>query len=147
MPRKNTPHAPAQITPAGGIKKEVDPVSGTETAPEPKPTRGTVGALVKELLMDANLTYAEIVARVIAGTRRQTQVHGQWPRRRPAFARVAPKFRSATLAQSHNPPPYYLIGRRFGAHFHLSKPSKSLNSHWNFYKCPSQAIQFIALAA
>lgn len=66
MPRKNTPHAPAQITPAGGIKKEVDPVSGTETAPEPKPTRGTVGALVKELLMDANLTYAEIVARVIA---------------------------------------------------------------------------------
>ena len=66
MPRKNTPHAPAQITPAGGIKKEVDPVSGTETAPEPKPTRGTVGALVTELLLNPDLTYAEIVTRVMA---------------------------------------------------------------------------------
>ena len=41
-------------------------MSGTETANEPKPKHGTVGALVKELLMDASLTYAEIVARVMA---------------------------------------------------------------------------------
>ena len=66
MSRKNTPHALAELTQMGGDKKEVDQVSGTETAAEPKPKPGTVGALVKELLLDADLTYAEIVTRVMA---------------------------------------------------------------------------------
>ena len=66
MPTKNMPHALAELTPVGGDRKEVDQVLGTETAAEPKPKRGTVGALVKELLLDASLTYAEIVTRVMA---------------------------------------------------------------------------------
>lgn len=66
MPRKNTPHALAELTPVGGDKNEGDQGTGTETTAEPKPQRGTVGALVKELLLDAELTYAEIVTRVMA---------------------------------------------------------------------------------
>lgn len=66
MPRKSTPHAFAELTPVGGEKNEVDQVPGNETAAEPKPTRGAVGALVKELLLDASLTYAEVVTRVMA---------------------------------------------------------------------------------
>lgn len=66
MPRKNTAHAPAELTHAGGDKNEADQVPGNETAAEPKPTRGGVGALVKELLLNASLTYAEIVTRVMA---------------------------------------------------------------------------------
>ena len=50
----------------GGKKNEVDQVPGYETVAEPKPTRGSVGALVKELLLNADLTYAEIVTRVMA---------------------------------------------------------------------------------
>ena len=66
MPRKIMPHAPAELTAGGGDKNEVDQGSSTETTAEPKLTRGTVGALVKELLLDASLTYAEIVTRVMA---------------------------------------------------------------------------------
>ncbi len=66
MQRKNTPHAFAELPPASGDKNEGDQVSGTESAAEPKPRHGTVGALVKELLLDAELTYAEIVTRVMA---------------------------------------------------------------------------------
>ena len=66
MPRKNTPHALAELKPAGGDKKEVDQRTSTETPADPKPARGTVGTLVKELLLDASLTYAEIVTRVMA---------------------------------------------------------------------------------
>lgn len=66
MPRKSTPHAFAELTPVGGEKNEVDQVPGYETAAEPKPTRGAVGALVKELLLNADLSYAEIVTRVMA---------------------------------------------------------------------------------
>lgn len=66
MPRKNPPHALAEPTPVGGEKNEVDQVPGNETTAEPKPKRGAVGALVKELLLDGSLTYAEIVTRVMA---------------------------------------------------------------------------------
>lgn len=66
MPRKNMPHAPAELTAAGGYKNEVDQGTGTETTAEPKPARGTVGAMVKDLLLDASLSYAEIVTRVMA---------------------------------------------------------------------------------
>ena len=66
MPRKNMRHAHAEPTLVGGEKNKVDQVPGTETADEPKPTRGAVGTLVKELLLNADLTYAEIVTRVMA---------------------------------------------------------------------------------
>ena len=66
MPRKNMPPKAADFAAADSAPNEVAVPSGAEAASEVKPKHGTVGALVKELLMDANLTYAEIVARVMA---------------------------------------------------------------------------------
>lgn len=56
MPQKKIDHDVAE--PVAGI--------ATEATSEPKAERGTVGALVKQLLQDASLTYVEIVARVMA---------------------------------------------------------------------------------
>ena len=61
MPRKNTAHAFAELTLVGDEVKEVCQISSTEAAAEQKPKRGTVGAMVKEMLLDAsvlNLTLA-----------------------------------------------------------------------------------------
>ena len=66
MPRKNMPPKAADLAAADSAPNEVAAPSSAETASEAKPKHGTLGALVKELLMDANLSYAEIVARVMA---------------------------------------------------------------------------------
>ena len=66
MPRKNMPPKVADLAAVDTAPTEVAVPSGAETASDAKPKHGAVGALVKKLLMDANLSYAEIVARVIA---------------------------------------------------------------------------------
>ena len=54
MPRKNT------------AEEATAPEAAVEAVAQVEPVRGPIGALVKELLRDSCLTYAQIVDRVVA---------------------------------------------------------------------------------
>jgi len=47
-------------------RKNTTPEAAVEVPTQAEPVRGPIGALVKELLNDASLTYAQIVDRVVA---------------------------------------------------------------------------------
>ena len=47
-------------------RKNTAPAATVEVAARAEPVRGPIGALVKELLNDASLTYGQIVDRVVA---------------------------------------------------------------------------------